>query len=235
MNQYAEAQEEGELAKQRFGMTPALANALVQPLARLGRTAEAVELGRMAVADAPSDLDRLRRLAAALRMDKRPGEALAAFTKIFESTGDAAEYEKQLRKLDRAFLSSDEKCKAALGDLHLSEAEVAATLQRIHSVLGELGVYQDVLPRDLARILEMVQQSGARGVVVGYPGPDPANGTLRQAAEEKGVAFVDIEATFKERVPEAEKDSYFVLDGHCNDRGYALVAEAVGRALLSLR
>ncbi|MFN8178985.1 MAG: GDSL-type esterase/lipase family protein [bacterium] len=235
MNQYAQAVEEGELAKQRFGMTPALANALVQPLARLGRTAEAVELGRMAVADAPRDLDRLRRLAAALRMDKRPGESLAAFTKIFESTGDAVEYEKQLRKLDRSFLASDEKCTAALAELHLSDADRAATLQRIHAVLGELGVYQDVLPRDLARIFDLVQQSGARVVVVGYPGPDPANVTLRQAAEERGVVYVDVEATFDARVPEAEKSSYFVLDGHCNDRGYALVAEAVGRALLSLR
>jgi hypothetical protein len=121
----------------------------------------------------------------------------------------------------------------ALRALSLPEPRLTADLETIHAVLGEVGVYQDVLPRDLAALLDAVAAAGARAVVLGYPNPDPANATLRQAADDKGAAFVDVEAAFQ-HIPEQERPAYFVLDGHCNDRGYAVVADAVGRALIAV-
>jgi lysophospholipase L1-like esterase len=61
------------------------------------------------------------------------------------------------------------------------------------------------------------------------------NLTLRRVAEENAIPLVDVEPTFRDSLRTAPKERYFVPDGHCNDKGYAIVAEAVGRKVLELR
>jgi lysophospholipase L1-like esterase len=238
VNRYPQAEEEGRLAIERFGTTPELANALVKPLSHLARVDEAIELGRVAVAAAPDDPDRLRRLAEALRIGRRGDEALALFTRLYVMRRDAPEYEKQLRKLDRTLVSSDERCATALAGLDLSDTDRAAVTAAVRRVREEKGAppFEEVLARDLSRMTELAREAGARLVVVGYPAPlGPLNPTLRRAADENGVPFVDVEPIFRERLRTEARERYFVPDGHCNDAGYAVVAEAVGGELLRLR
>lgn len=238
VNRYKEAEEEGRLAKERYGMSPALANALVKPLSQLGRAEEAIELGRLAVADAPQDADRLRRLAMALRLGHQSEESLTLFTRLYAENQDRGEYEKQLRKLDRGVVASEEKCAAALAGLDLRDADRAAALESLRRVRDEKGAappLEEVLTRDVVRMIELVQSTGARPVLVGYPPSLIAlNVTLRRVAAENEIPFVDVEPTFVELLRTEKKERYFVPDGHCNDEGYAVVAEGVGRTVLEL-
>ena len=238
VSRYPEAAEEGQLAKEQYGMTPELANALVKPLSHLDRIDEAIELGHLAVADAPNDPDRLRRLGEALRMGRRSEEALTLFTRLYLMSRDRDEYEKQVRKIDRAVLASDEMCTAVLAPLKLSEADLADVLVSLRRVREEKSAppFEDALARDLVRMAKLATEAGASPVLVAYPQAlGSLNLTLRRVAEENAIPLVDVEPTFRDSLRTASRDAFFVADGHCNDRGYAIVAAAVGRKVLELR
>ena len=57
---------------------------------------------------------------------------------------------------------------------------------------------------------------------------------MRRVATELDCGFLDLHAAFRARAG-ADYDELFVLDGHCNDRGYRLMGDLVAERLLEGR
>ena len=93
---------------------------------------------------------------------------------------------------------------------------------------------RDELVRDLIYIAEAVESAGATPVVVTYPRPLTNLGDrIREAAEESNALLVDLQPVFDEILRSSPYDAYFIPDGHCNDRGYTVLAREVADAILS--
>jgi hypothetical protein len=90
---------------------------------------------------------------------------------------------------------------------------------------GIVSVYME----HLRGIAQLARARGARVVFCSYPGSTPPAlaHAARRAADETGAGWLDVGAEFERRVPPAERETYFVPDGHSSDRGYALLAEVV--------
>ncbi len=82
---------------------------------------------------------------------------------------------------------------------------------------------------DLQTIASRAEAHDIPVLFLTYPFPSPANPSLRQVAQEHLFTLVDIEAVFEGQIAEGsvQRGDLFVRDGHCNDRGYALMAAAV--------
>ncbi|MCL4234586.1 MAG: hypothetical protein KJ042_08710 [Deltaproteobacteria bacterium] len=82
---------------------------------------------------------------------------------------------------------------------------------------------------DLNEIAETCARQQVSTIVLNYPVDYPlANGTLRELAEARGLAFVDLRATFAELEP---RSRYLLDDDHCTSEGHRVMAEAVAAAL----
>jgi len=89
-----------------------------------------------------------------------------------------------------------------------------------------------VLDSHLRQAVGRCRALGSEPVLVSYPWPDAfGESVARSLAEELGVAWVAVHEAFS-GARSAEPDiELFVRDGHCNDRGYDLMAEAVAHAV----
>jgi tetratricopeptide (TPR) repeat protein len=89
------------------------------------------------------------------------------------------------------------------------------------------------LERDLRGIIAYCAEREIPLVVQNYPWPDLVSDTIARVARQAGVSFVDQEARFRSVMAEGTpREALFVRDGHCNDRGYGLMAEHLVEAVL---
>jgi lysophospholipase L1-like esterase len=49
-----------------------------------------------------------------------------------------------------------------------------------------------------------------------------------------GVPLVRVRSRFDRELKAVERDTLFVADGHCNDQGYAIMAEEVAKVVATL-
>lgn len=89
-----------------------------------------------------------------------------------------------------------------------------------------------VLAGHLGRIFATIRHAGAVPVVLCYPPGQKAEGVLRKAALEHEVPFVEVRELFFQRLGSRPWDQVASSDGHCNDDGYAIMADIVTDALL---
>jgi lysophospholipase L1-like esterase len=91
----------------------------------------------------------------------------------------------------------------------------------------------DVLATHLADMARLCADAGAQLLVATYPQREPViDRGIRRGAERASAALIDVAAAFDRALVDAAAE-LFVRDGHCNDRGYALVAETVSATILS--
>jgi lysophospholipase L1-like esterase len=92
-----------------------------------------------------------------------------------------------------------------------------------------------VLQGHLGRIITTCRNAGASPVLLTYPVPGHgAEPSLRSAAAEEGVPFVELRQLFDEKRGARTWEDLKALDGHCNDDGYYLMADIVTDALIEL-
>lgn len=91
-----------------------------------------------------------------------------------------------------------------------------------------------VLGVHLARIATQVRNAGALPVFLTYPVQMPAEESLRLAAAAAGAPFVDVRTRFHQLLAPRTWDQVKSPDGHCNDAGYRLMAQAVVEGLQPL-
>ena len=77
---------------------------------------------------------------------------------------------------------------------------------------------------DLRQMQRLCTERGIHFVIQSYPYPVIA---LKSFANQLGVMYVDNEAAFARLLEGAKKETYFVPDGHCNARGYGVVAKNI--------
>ncbi|MBI5851107.1 MAG: hypothetical protein HZB39_08780 [Planctomycetes bacterium] len=111
--------------------------------------------------------------------------------------------------------------------------------QRAFVTIGEMNVGVEALRafqvhrEHVAQIAERCRASGATPVLIGYPNrtsfPDEY---LADVAKRAGMEFHSTVTRFEARLAQEPAAALFVADGHCNDVGYALLAQVVRDALL---
>lgn len=87
--------------------------------------------------------------------------------------------------------------------------------------------WQEVLRGHLLLLGDMARRNGTKLVLLNYPFGGPVTDTLKAAAETLGAQWVDVAGRFMTELRSRPREELFVADGHCNDAGYALVAEIV--------
>jgi len=104
----------------------------------------------------------------------------------------------------------------------------AADRARVQRLLGpsdaavSAGV-QETLRHHLRLLVELCREVGAEPVFGSYP--RGASDAVRAVATELGVTLLPVHERFERARREQPAAAFFVADGHCNDRGYALMAE----------
>lgn len=88
-----------------------------------------------------------------------------------------------------------------------------------------------VLSVHLPRIATLVRNAGGTPVFLTYPVLMPAEESLRAGAAEANALLVDVRHRFTELLAGRKWESVRAADGHCNDEGYRLMAQAVAEGL----
>ena len=86
----------------------------------------------------------------------------------------------------------------------------------------------DTLRDHLTRIAARCAAHGAECVLLGYPFEErTVNRVLADLARDQGIATVAVAPAFDAALRTRRWDELFVIDGHCGDAGYRLIAEIV--------
>lgn len=85
---------------------------------------------------------------------------------------------------------------------------------------------------DIIEIVRIIRSKNIKIILQNYPEFSQKfkiyNNTLRQITIQLKIPFIDNEKIFQEIMIEGEKpDDYFVADGHCNSKGYRIMASNV--------
>ena len=88
---------------------------------------------------------------------------------------------------------------------------------------------------DVREIARIIRQEKIRLIVQNYPRWFPANSILSAIADQLKLPFVHNDAVFQEkRAQGMTEQDLFVPDGHCNARGYGVMADNVFNKIAAL-
>ncbi len=156
--------------------------------------------------------------------DREPRRALAAIVEaeILEPHAPFSSVTLRHPAFDRALLDE------VLGALAAS----AEAGDRVRALWGEGATNTSAVAatmRDhLVRVAARCAASGAQCVVLGYPFLErTVDRVLVELARDDGVATLALAPVFDAALRTRRWDELFVIDGHCGDAGYRLMAEAV--------
>ncbi|MBN1586923.1 MAG: hypothetical protein JW937_05770 [Candidatus Omnitrophica bacterium] len=88
-----------------------------------------------------------------------------------------------------------------------------------------------VLESNLKGMVDLCRQSGAEPLLITYPFWEPQqdlNAIISRVADKKGVAVVHPSLAFAKAQQEEAEVQLYGQDGHCSERGYWVLAQAVG-------
>jgi len=95
--------------------------------------------------------------------------------------------------------------------------------------------WRETLTGHLELILHVAQTHGAKVVVLSYPFHQAeVENTQRAFAAQHGLPFLAIRERFGHELTTLGRADLFVADGHCNDRGYGIMAEEVANVLVPM-
>ncbi len=156
------------------------------------------------------------------------GDALLAGV----ASGDWAVAVRLLRRHREAL--DDPTVERVLQALDLSGPARTSARDAIDRALADAGSVASVYARHLQAIASLCRQRGATLVLLTYPEPmRDLEPVLREFARGTGTPLIDTQQRFAETtLPRAD---LFIADGHCTDRGYDWIAEAVAAHLLAKR
>jgi hypothetical protein len=124
-------------------------------------------------------------------------------------------------------LFDDEVIERACASLALSPAERGRVAEVVAAARTDLRPHAARLERHLVRCARLCRAHGAQLVVLTYPEAIGLDATTRRIAAAGHAELIDLAPRFRTALETRRVDELFVLDGHCNDAGYALIAEAV--------
>jgi lysophospholipase L1-like esterase len=96
-------------------------------------------------------------------------------------------------------------------------------------------LWKATLREHFAAMRDLAARRGVAMVLLSYPFEQQQVEELqRTAAQVLGVPFLSIRERFDRELKTRKHDELFVADGHCNDAGYAIMAELVAEAVAPL-
>lgn len=129
----------------------------------------------------------------------------------------------------------DQECDAYLERLAKMRPDLAPALAELKGGSGKDGGFQRWILKDYEEVARLCQKRGVQAIFSTYPGPlDPNSSSVdlvSEAARLNQVPLVDNISAFRSR---PDRDSCFVADGHCNEKGYGILAGDVARVILGL-
>lgn len=168
----------------------------------------------------------LLQMRANVRLPSDPDGALDDLFAAFLQDGNGAFLTRQLELAATALTPT--KVAAALD--RLAEAERARVRAAITGG-GEDGVFS-ILRAHLEEAVALCRAAGAEVLLLSYPEPEPTRDRIVAAvAAGTGARHVDPQAAFAAALRTQDRAQIFILDGHCTDRGYAVLADEVKKAL----
>jgi len=124
------------------------------------------------------------------------------------------------RALERSSATPDQK------------AEILAIHQ--NAVSGDLEAKAiQVTTHNFGVMSELAKSKGSRVLLSTYPFHKPILATMSKiVSQEHKTLFARIDDDFLRAIETEGREAIFVPDGHCNDRGYRMMAELIGEKLL---
>ncbi len=83
----------------------------------------------------------------------------------------------------------------------------------------------------IGNIVKICQGEGIKIILQNYPSGDVVNQVIKEVAKEYTLAFVDNEQAFNEL---GRREDYFLPDGHCNEKGYTIMANNIYNKMMEL-
>lgn len=96
------------------------------------------------------------------------------------------------------------------------------------------GLWLATLRLHLTRIHALATANGAQVVYLAYPFLSEQEPSIRAAAQGVDAPFVAVCERFARELQSHRREELFVADGHCNDAGYAILADEVARVVAPL-
>jgi len=122
-----------------------------------------------------------------------------------------------------------------LDALRLPDVARSSSLRALLTEQPDQSTWQPVLAAHLESIAALAATHGAKAVFAAYPFHNPdLESVIQSTATKLSIPFVNLRIPFEKELRTCEWSDLFVSDGHCNDRGYELVAEEMANALISL-
>jgi lysophospholipase L1-like esterase len=175
-------------------------------------------------------------LSSALVDDNQPGRSLAVLLDA-AATGRQADMAMQ-SLFDDSAIYTPELLDECLANLSLP-TPIEARLRAIYADAMESRVPRGgrgILGANLLVVVALCEQRGIGVTLLGYPhevlGHDAIIG---KAAASSGADLLQIRSEFDGQLETRKREELFVSDGHCNDRGYGIVARLVADKLLARR
>ena len=212
-------------------------------LREAGAFAEAAERCRRAVALDPRDKNAHGCLGLSLKYAGRHREAIRAFMRGVETDPDSRD------QLNYANYGELVGLYFSGGD-PAARREIAEFLEKLATARGGDSLAREMLEMvrdgnfrhresisawiadDLGRIIALCRREGAQVMMQSYP---RNHGIMnREVAGSLSVPFVDHTVVFSPLLARGREEEYMAPDGHCNARGYGLMAEGLRRKMAEL-
>ena len=239
LGEVGKVEEAGDFAEEelaQFGDFSALwaaVAAAAQARGDLARAREAIDRAHdLGAADAPAMRGSWLRFRSTIRMSSRdPQGALGDYFEAW-SLEPKNEMGPQIRHMASHVEADDVRAVARERGIDPALAE------RFAVKVDELKRENDdatlvTLRGHVQRIAAMCKERGIRLLLITYPGQplNPLLDAMRDAAPRLGATLVDAASGFESILAKSRRSDYFVADGHCNDRGYSVLADLVVAAL----
>ncbi|MCI0588961.1 MAG: GDSL-type esterase/lipase family protein [Planctomycetes bacterium] len=163
------------------------------------------------------------RLRAQALREADPHQALRSICQGFLEDGAEAFAIEQFRRGQEAYTPALlERC---LDELSVTAEDRRRLLALFNRSPGDSNLREEVLASHLRQIVARCEGRGVRIVLLDYPMPDSiVAGAVRRAAEGTGAGRLAITSEFERLLQNTQREAWFVPDGHCNDRGYEVIA-----------
>ncbi len=205
-------------------------------LAETGRIEEGIQAGLEAIRLDPNSAQYYDHLGRLYAMTDRRQEALDWYVAGLERGDDLYDRDEKVRIMEHLLGLADRQELAMMAD---RLREVAAPRPQLRPFIAYIQASAagqprvgDWIARDLEQSVEVCRSAGIPVVLMNYPRDHPVglSPLYEKVARQLSVPFVDNMRGF-DGLPEAD---YFLPDGHCTQKGNALVASKVARSVLEV-
>lgn len=94
--------------------------------------------------------------------------------------------------------------------------------------------WRRVLTSHLRQLVVRARRASVEPILLTYPVDQGMRAIVRSLADDEGCAWVEVDEAFAGLAAREPGRVLFVADGHCNDDGYGVIADAVARTLASV-